>query len=195
VSGAVFDRTNAFIVGETTRRTMGIAFRSLDVARDSTLWIRRRLPSMLDVGESAPEFELPDQHDDTVSLADFEGQQVVLYFYPRADTPGCTKEACSFRDSWDEYEERGVQVLGVSDDPPEDLADFAEKHDLPFPLLSDEDGRVASAYDSYGEKNVFGNTVDGVFRNTYVVGPDGTIEAVYEGVDPEGHAEEILAAL
>jgi peroxiredoxin Q/BCP len=148
---------------------------------------------MLDTGEVAPSFSLPDQHGEPVSLADFEGRRVVVYFYPRADTPGCTTEACSFRDAWDEYEERGIAVLGVSDDPVEDLAVFAAKHDLPITLLSDEDGAVSREYDSYGEKRMFGKTFDGVFRNTYVVGPDGTVELVYRGVDPEGHAEEILA--
>lgn len=150
---------------------------------------------MLDVGDTAPEFELPDQHGETVSLDGFSGDHVVVYFYPRADTPGCTTEACGFRDSWDAFEERAVHVVGISDDPVADLEDFAEKFDLPFHLLSDESGEVAAAYDSYGEKNMFGNTFDGVFRNTYVVGPDGMIEHVYEGVSPDGHAEKILAAL
>ena len=150
---------------------------------------------MIDVGEEAPAFTLRDQHGETVSLADFEGRTVVLYFYPRADTPGCTTEACGFRDAWDAYEERQVAVLGVSDDPVDDIADFAEKYDLPFTLLSDPDGEVAAAYDSYGEKNMFGRTFDGVFRNTYVIGPDGRVAATYEGVDPEGHAEEILAGV
>lgn len=149
---------------------------------------------MLDVGDPAPEFELQDQHGDAVSLAEFE-RRVVVYFYPRADTPGCTTEACGFRDAWDEFEERDVAVLGISDDPVDDLADFADEYDLPVALLSDEDGEVASAYDSYGEKNMFGNTFDGVFRNTYVVDESGEIAAVYEGVDPEGHAEEILDEL
>ena len=150
---------------------------------------------MLEPGEAAPEFALPNQHGDSVSLSDHEGEYVVLYFYPRADTPGCTTEACGFRDAWAEYEDRGVAVLGISDDPVEDLADFAEEYDLPFDLLSDEDGEVSAAYDSYGEKNVFGNEVTGVFRNTYVVGPDGTVERAYEGVSPEGHADELLADL
>jgi len=150
---------------------------------------------MLDVGDEAPEFELHDQHGEPVALSEFEGRKVVVYFYPRADTPGCTKEACSFRDAYEEFAERNVAVLGISDDPVEDLAEFAEKHDLPIALLSDESGAVAGAYDSYGEKNMFGNTFDGVFRNTYVVDEDGRIAATYEGVDPEGHAEEILADL
>jgi len=150
---------------------------------------------MLDVGDEAPEFELHDQHGEPVALSEFEDRKVVVYFYPRADTEGCTKEACSFRDAYDEFAERNVAVLGISDDPVEDLTDFAEKHDLPITLLSDESGEVASAYDSYGEKNMFGNTFDGVFRNTYVVDGEGRIAATYEGVDPEGHAEEILADL
>ncbi|MFB6155046.1 MAG: thioredoxin-dependent thiol peroxidase [Haloferacaceae archaeon] len=150
---------------------------------------------MLSVGDTAPEFELPDQRGDPVSLADYSGERVVVYFYPRADTPGCTTEACGFRDAWDEFERRGVEVLGISDDPVEELADFAEKYDLPFELLSDGDGAVASAYGSYGEKQMYGRTFDGVFRNTYVVGPDGTVTHVYEGVSPDGHAEEILADL
>ncbi|MGQ4555317.1 thioredoxin-dependent thiol peroxidase [Halobellus sp. GM3] len=150
---------------------------------------------MLDTGETAPDFELSDQDGESVSLSSYHGEYVVVYFYPRADTPGCTTEACGFRDAYDEYEERGVSVLGVSDDPVEDLTPFAEEYDLPFRLLSDEDGSVASAYDSYGEKNMFGKTFDGVFRNTYVVGPDGDIALAYEGVSPEDHAEEILADL
>ena len=147
---------------------------------------------MLDVGDDAPEFALPNQHGDPVSLSDYRGRRVVLYFYPRADTPGCTTEACGFRDAWDDYADADVAVLGVSDDPVPDLADFADEYDLPFELLSDEDGAVASAYDSYGEKNMFGNTFDGVFRNTYVVDADGSVEFVYEGVSPDGHAEAIL---
>ena len=150
---------------------------------------------MLEAGATAPTFELPDQDGETVALSEYEGQRVVLYFYPRADTPGCTKEACGFRDEWDAFADRNVAVLGISDDPVDDLAAFAAEYDLPFTLLSDEDGAVAARYDSYGEKNMFGNTFDGVFRNTYVIDPDGVIERVYEGVSPEGHAEEILTDL
>lgn len=147
---------------------------------------------MLDVGDPAPAFELRDQHDEAVALEDYAGQHVVLYFYPRADTPGCTNEATGFRDRWEAYQTEDVQVLGASDDPVEDQLAFADKYDLPFPLLADVDGAVAAAYDSFGEKTMYGNTFEGVFRNTYVIGPDGTIEAVYEDVDPEGHAAEIL---
>jgi peroxiredoxin Q/BCP len=168
---------------------------------DGVRWDRNRFgaggktPGMLSTGDTAPDFELPNQDGDPVSLSDYDGQYRVVYFYPRADTPGCTTQACSFRDRWDAYEERDVPVFGVSDDPVEDLADFADEYDLPFHLLSDEDGTVSTAYDSYGEKNMFGNTFDGVFRNTYVIDPDGRVEFVYEGVDPEEHADEILADL
>lgn len=147
----------------------------------------------LDVGDEAPPFTLRDQNDEPVSLVDYGGRPVVVYFYPRADTPGCTTEACGFRDTWTAYQERGAVVLGVSDDPVDDLADFAGTYDLPFRLLSDPDGAVATAYDSYGEKTMFGRTFDGVFRNTYVVGPDLRIAAVHRDVVPQGHAEAVLA--
>ncbi|NHN48631.1 thioredoxin-dependent thiol peroxidase [Halostella sp. JP-L12] len=150
---------------------------------------------MLDEGEPAPEFELPDQNGDLVSLSDFRGRRVVLYFYPRANTDGCTKQACSFRDNWAAFEDRDVAVLGVSDDDVDDLKEFEEDHDLPHTLLSDEYGEVSTLYESYGEKRMFGNTFDGVFRNTYVIGPDGTVERAYEGVSPEDHAEDVLADL
>lgn len=147
---------------------------------------------MLDVGDEAPEFTLDNQDGEPVSLSDYLGQPVVVYFYPRADTEGCTVEACGFRDAWDEYADAGAAVIGISDDPVDDLDAFQEKYDLPFELLSDQDGAVASAYDSYGEKTMFGNTFEGVFRNTYLVDPDGRIAAVYPKVDPQGHADEVL---
>lgn len=147
---------------------------------------------MLEPGTDAPDFTLDNQHGEPVSLDEVD--RVVVYFYPRADTPGCTTEACEFRDSWGEFEERDITVVGISDDPVSDLEPFAEEYDLPFDLLSDPDGEVAAAYDSYGEKNMFGKTFDGVFRNTYVV-ENGEVVAAYGGVSPEGHAEEILADL
>jgi len=150
---------------------------------------------MLAPGDPAPEFELPDHRGRPVSLSSYRGDHVVVYFYPRADTPGCTTEACGFRDAYTGFEDRGVAVLGISDDPVDDIASFADAYDLPFRLLSDVDGAVSAAYDSYGEKNMFGNTFDGVFRNTYVVGPDGTVALAYEGVSPDGHAEAILEDL
>ena len=150
---------------------------------------------MLDVGDEAPEFELANQHGETVRRSDFDGERLVVYFYPRANTDGCTTEACGFNDALAEFDGRDVNVVGISDDPVADLESFAAEYDLEFDLLSDELGEVATLYESYGEKQMFGNTFDGVFRNTYVVGPDGSIETVYEGVTPEGHAEEVLEDL
>ncbi|WP_281193613.1 peroxiredoxin [Halorubrum sp. F4] len=147
---------------------------------------------MLDPGADAPAFTLENQHGEPVSLGGTDAAYTIVYFYPRADTPGCTTEACSFRDEWDAFEDAGVRVLGISDDPVSDLADFAADYDLPFDLLSDPDGEVASAYDSYGEKEMFGNVFDGVFRNTYVVDGEGTVVLAYEGVSPEDHGAEIL---
>lgn len=143
-------------------------------------------------GDEAPAFELPDQDGEPVPLTDYRGEHVVLYFYPKADTPGCTTEACSFRDVYDEFEERGIAVLGVSTDSVDDLSAFADKHDLPFRLLSDDDGEVARKYDSFAVKEMRGEEWEIAERNTFVIGPDGNITAVYEDVSPEAHAEEIL---
>ena len=137
---------------------------------------------MLSPGDPAPDFELADHRGDPVSLSSYRGDYVVVYFYPRADTPGCTTEACGFRDRYAAFEDRCVAVLGISDDPVDDIASFADEYDLPFRLLSDEDGSVSAKYDSYGEKNMFGNTFDGVFRNTYVIDPDGEVALTYDGV-------------
>jgi len=150
---------------------------------------------MLSVGEKAPAFELDNHRGETISLSAVDGEYSVVYFYPRADTPGCTTEAKSFRDQFEKFEQRGITVFGISDDPIEDLAAFAEKHDLPFDLLSDPDGEVGRAYDSYGEKNMFGRTFDGVFRNTYIVDPEGSIARGFEGVSPADHADEVLDAI
>lgn len=149
---------------------------------------------MLETGSSAPEFSLPSNDGATVSLSSYRGQHVIVYFFPRADTPGCTTEACEFRDTVGIFEENEIAVIGISDDPVADLDMFAGEYDLPFPLLSD-DGTVASAYDSYGEKNMFGNSFDGVFRNTYVIDPTGTVAFTYEGVSPTDHVESIIADL
>ncbi|QAU14236.1 peroxiredoxin [Halorubrum sp. BOL3-1] len=147
---------------------------------------------MFDPGDSAPEITLTDHRGETVTVDPAAASHTVVYFYPRADTPGCTAEACGFRDEWDAFEDRDVAVVGISDDPAEDLEPFAAEYDLPFTLLSDPDGAVAGAYDSYGEKSMFGNTFDGVFRNTYVLDGEGTVVLAYEGVSPEDHAAEIL---
>jgi peroxiredoxin Q/BCP len=150
---------------------------------------------MLDPGTQAPDFELPNQDGETVSLSDFEGERVVLYFYPRAHTRGCTIEAEAFRDDYDGFVEAGVTVLGVSNDPVEAIADFHDDHDLQFDLLSDEDGAVAREYESFGTVEMEGEEHDIAFRNTYVIGPDGAIERVYEGVSPADHARELLEDL
>lgn len=147
---------------------------------------------MLAVGARAPDFERPDQDGTPTRLSDYRGQTVVLYFYPQAGTEGCTTEACSFRDNWDAFQDADVQVLGVSTDPVEDIAAFAEEQELPFPLLSDPDGDVADAYESFGTVEVDGETLEIAFRNTYVIGPEGRIQSVYKDVSPDAHATEIL---
>lgn len=147
---------------------------------------------MLARGDTAPDFELPDENGDPVRLSDYEGQRVVLYFYPKAHTGGCTTEAVGFRDNWAAFEDAGVAVIGVSADPIDDIASFKAEHDLPFPLLSDPEGDVASRYETFGSTEIRGETYDIAFRNTYVIGENGEIERVYEDVDPEGHAGEII---
>jgi peroxiredoxin Q/BCP len=146
-------------------------------------------------GDIAPDFSLPDGEGRMVNLADFRGQQVVLYFYPRDNTPGCTKEACSFRDAYADYQSNQVVVLGVSTDDAKAHTKFSTKFNLPFPLLTDAEGKVATAYDSYGLKKFMGKEYMGISRNTFVIGADGRIEKIYLKVKPENHAAEILAHL
>jgi thioredoxin-dependent peroxiredoxin len=150
---------------------------------------------VLDINDKAPEFTLPDQNGDPVSLKDFRGQYVVLYFYPRADTPGCTIEACEFRDSHKKTEKAGAVVLGVSPDEPKALKKFEDKFDLPFTLLGDADKKVCNAYGVIREKNMYGKKVMGVVRTTFIIGPDGKVKHIFDKVKPEGHAEEVLAYL
>jgi len=154
--------------------------------------IANGISSMLDPGDSAPPFSLANHEGVRVSPADLDATHVVVYFYPRADTPGCTTEACGFRDEWERFREADVDVVGISDDPVTDLDAFASAHDLPFQLLSDPDGEVAAAYDAYGEKQLFGRVVKGVFRNTYVLDSTGTVVLTYEGVSPADHAADVL---
>ena len=149
----------------------------------------------LSVGDSAPVFSLPDGNGNIVNLADLQGKRVVLYFYPRDNTPGCTKEACGFRDAYADFQTKDVVVLGVSTDDAQSHAKFTAKFALPFPLLIDEGGQVATAYESYGLKKFMGKEYIGVSRATFVIAPDGTIEQIYKKVKPETHATEILAAL
>lgn len=153
------------------------------------------MPTNLEPGDAAPDFDLPSESGARVRLRDLRGKRVVLYFYPKDDTPGCTTEACSFRDAWSELERRGVVVLGVSKDSPKSHLRFKEKYGLPFTLLSDEDHAVADAYGVWGLKKFMGREYEGMDRATFLIGPDGRIEAVWPKVKPEGHAEEVLAAV
>lgn len=149
----------------------------------------------LNSGDVAPIFSLPDAIGNLVSLADFRGQRVVLYFYPRDNTPGCTKEACGFRDIHSEYETRNIAVLGVSTDSAASHAKFVAKYQLPFPLLCDSNAEVATAYGCYGLKKFMGKEFMGITRSTFAIDPDGNIEKVYRKIKPETHATEILADL
>jgi len=149
----------------------------------------------LAVGDPAPDFSLPDGDGNIVSLSDLKGKRVVLYFYPRDNTPGCTKEACAFRDLYDEFQSNGVVVLGVSTDDAKSHQKFATKFNLPFPLLIDEGGKVAETYDSYGLKKFMGKEYMGISRSTFVVDADGKIEKIYKKVKPEQHAQEVLTDL
>ena len=149
----------------------------------------------MDINDKAPEFTLPDQNGENVSLKDFRGKYVVLYFYPRADTPGCTIEACEFRDSHKKTEKAGAVVLGISPDTPGAQKKFEEKFSLPFTLLGDADKKVCNAYGVIQEKNMYGKKVMGVVRTTFIIGPDGKIKHIFHKVKPEGHAEEVLAYL
>ena len=143
----------------------------------------------------APDFELLDENGNPRSLSEFRGKAVVLYFYPKDDTPGCTKEACSFRDDYAVYEEAGVVILGVSPDSPKSHAKFKAKYNLPFTLLADADHKVCELYGVWGRKKFMGREYDGVFRTTFLIGPDGQIVRVFPDVKPDGHSTEVLAAL
>jgi peroxiredoxin Q/BCP len=149
----------------------------------------------MEVHDKAPEFTLPDQNGEEVSLKQYRGKFVVLYFYPRADTPGCTIEACEFRDSYKKMQKSGAILLGISPDTAKDQKKFADKFTLPFTLLGDADKKVAIAYGVLKEKNMYGKKVMGVARTTFVIGPDGKIVHIFEKVKPEGHAEEVLEYL
>ena len=146
---------------------------------------------MIEVGQKAPAFKLEDQDEKTATLAKYAGQWVVLYFYPRDDTPGCTKEACGFRDSWKQLGKRKVVVLGVSPDSPETHTKFAKKYELPFTLLSDPDRKVMTRYGAYGEKMMYGKTVQGVIRSTFVVDEKGKIAEAQYNVRATGHVAKL----
>ena len=151
---------------------------------------------VLKVGDPAPDFTLPNQAGEPVSLAELRGQRVVIYFYPKDDTPGCTKEACNFRDQWSAFEQRNIAVLGISKDGATSHAKFIAKYELPFTLLTDaEPCPVAASYDSYGLKKFMGREYMGMMRHTFVVDPDGKIERIYTKVKAETMADDILRDL
>ena len=147
--------------------------------------------SRLSPGDPAPDFTLPDADGKPVSLADYRGRRVVVYFYPAAATPGCTKQACDFRDSLADLGDAGLDVVGVSPDKPAKLAKFRDKEGLTFPLLSDEDRSVLTAYGAFGEKTMYGKTVTGVIRSTFVVDPEGRIEVAQYNVRATGHVAKL----
>lgn len=146
-------------------------------------------------GDPAPAFTAPVTGGGTVKLSDFKGKNVVLYFYPKDDTPGCTKEACAFRDQFAQFRKRGAEILGVSVDPVKAHDKFAAKHKLPFPLVSDADKQIVAAYGVWGEKMFMGRKYQGTHRVTFLIGPDGLIKKIWPQVKPEEHAADVLAAL
>ncbi len=149
---------------------------------------------MLEVGDDAPDFTASDQTGVDVKLSDLRGEKVVLYFYPKDDTPGCTKEACSFRDNFSTLTEKGIKILGVSMDDAVSHKKFISKYELPFALLTDSDHAIADAYGSYGEKQFMGKTYDGVLRKTFLIDESGKIKKVFDKVNVGEHAEEVLQA-
>ena len=150
---------------------------------------------MLQEGTTAPDFTLEASGGGTASLSDYRGQIVVLYFYPKDDTPGCTTEACNFRDDYSEIQAAGAVVLGVSPDSVRSHDKFMLKYELPFPLLSDPDHQVAEMYGAWGEKKMYGRTYMGIIRSTYVIDEEGMIVKVFPKVRPKAHSEQVLAVL
>ena len=150
---------------------------------------------MIEEGQPAPDFELPSDTGETVRLSELRGKPVVLYFYPKDDTPGCTTQACGIRDAYGEFERAGAVVLGVSPDDEASHVKFKEKYGLPFTLLADADHEVAEQYGVWGEKTYAGRTYMGVFRSTFVIAADGSVARIMHNVKPDSHADDVLAAL
>ena len=155
----------------------------------------KELELKLKAGDVAPDFSAASNGGGKVSLADFKGKPVILYFYPKDNTPGCTKEACAFRDGFAEFKKRGAVVLGVSTDPVKSHDKFVEKFKLPFMLLADVDKRIVTAYGVWGEKSFLGRKYLGTHRATFLIGPDGRIKKIWPQVKPDEHAAEVLAEL
>ena len=150
---------------------------------------------MIEEGKAAPDFELTSDTGETVRLSTLRGRPVVLYFYPKDDTPGCTTQACGIRDSFAEFEQAGAVVLGVSPDSEGSHVKFRKKYGLPFPLLADTDHTVAEQYGVWGEKSYLGKTYLGVSRSTFVIDADGNVKKIFHNVKPASHADDVLAAL
>lgn len=149
---------------------------------------------MLKEGSAAPAFKTTDAEGQSVSLKDFRGQRVVLYFYPKDDTPGCTREACSFRDAFGDFKKADIRVLGISTDNEASHKKFTKKFDLPFTLLTDTDHSIADKYGTYGQKKFMGRTYMGVHRKTFLIDEKGKIKRIFEKVKPDEHAREVLEA-
>lgn len=145
--------------------------------------------------KKAPAFQLQDQNDRRVKLSDYKGRKLLIYFYPKADTPGCTQQACSVRDAWDELQARGVSVVGISPDPPARQMKFDRKHGLNFPLLSDPDHKVAEAYGAWGEKSMYGKKYMGIIRSSFLVDEQGGIQETWPKVSPKDTVPRALEAL
>lgn len=143
-------------------------------------------------GMKAPEFEGKDQNGNIIKLSDFKGKKLVLYFYPKDNTPGCTAEACNLRDNYNILINKGYAILGVSPDPVKSHKNFSEKYSLPFPLIADTEKEILKLYGAYGEKKMYGKTVTGVIRTTFVINEEGIIEKIIRKVDTKNHAEQIL---
>ena len=155
----------------------------------------KKIELKLQEGDFAPKFTAATSGGGTISLTDHLGKNVILYFYPKDDTPGCTKEACAFRDHFADFRKKGAVILGVSPDPVKSHDKFVEKFKLPFTLLADEDKKIVTAYGVWGEKTFMGRKYLGVYRVTFLIGPDGRIRKIWPDVKPEAHAAEVLAAL
>jgi peroxiredoxin Q/BCP len=149
----------------------------------------------LKMGEPAPDFQLPDENGTLRSLKEFSGRDLVLYFYPKDDTPGCTTEACNFRDDYSRYQAAGISVVGISADSVASHLKFKGKYALSFPLLADAGHQVCELYGVWGRKKMMGREYDGIFRTTFLIAPDGKIKRIYENVKPAEHSQEILSAL
>jgi len=149
----------------------------------------------LNVGDRAPEFSLTDTYGNVVTLSSLKGKRVVLYFYPRDNTSGCTKEACGFRDNYAQFQAKNTLIFGVSTDDAKSHLKFVEKFELPFPLLCDVDAQIAKAYESYGKKKMMGKEYLGIFRNTFVIDAEGKIEKIYLAVKAELHPAQVLAGI